>query len=91
MAENVDSTSDERIGNNLMRHQYRVLNDEEKVQMMEVKDQGLAFVNLLHVIGGTGPFGEVADASNRQASRELALAQTKIEEAVMWAVKHVTG
>jgi hypothetical protein len=24
-------------------------------------------------------------------SRELSLAKTKIEEAVMWAVKHITG
>lgn len=80
----VDSTSDDRTVNNLMRHKYRVLSDVEKQQMQELKDAGLAFAQLLHVIGGTEPTGE------RQGSRELSLAQTKIEEAVMWGVKHIT-
>lgn len=80
----VDSTSDSRTVNNLMRHKYRVLSDAEKGQMQALKDEGLAFVKTLHRIGGTDENGE------RQGSRELSLAQTKIEEAVMWAVKHVT-
>jgi hypothetical protein len=84
MTETIDSTSDERIFNNIMRHAYRVLNDDEKAQMLALKDRGLDFVHLLHGIGGTDPAGD------RQASRELSLAQTKIEEAVMWAVKHIT-
>jgi len=84
MPETVDSTSDGRTVNNLMRHKYRVLSDVEKQQMQELKDAGLSFAQLLHIIGGTEPTGE------RQSSRELALAQTKIEEAVMWAVKHIT-
>lgn len=88
MTEQVDSTSDERTVNNLMRHQYRVLTEEEKDQMQAVKDAGLNFVELLHSIGGTSPMlnGNIAG----QSSRELSLAQTKVEEAVMWAVKHVT-
>ena len=72
----VPSTSDERIINNVMRHGYRVLNDEEKATMQKLKDDGLAFWNVLDGIG---------------ASRELSLAKTKIEEAVMWAVQHVTA
>ena len=80
----VDSTSDDRTVNNLMRHKYRVLTDVEKQQMQELKDAGLAFAHLLHIIGGTEPTGE------RQGSRELSLAQTKIEEAVMWGTKHIT-
>lgn len=72
----VDSTSDDRTVNNVMRHGYRVLTDEEKAQMQAVKDQGLAFWEFIDGIGG---------------SRELALAKTKIEEAVMWAVKHITA
>lgn len=82
--ETVDSASDDRTVNNLMRHRYRVLSDTEKQQMQELKDAGLAFAQLLHVIGGTEPTGE------RQASRELSVAQTKVEEAVMWGVKHIT-
>jgi hypothetical protein len=72
---NVDSTSDQRVANNVMRHEYRVLEEEEKAQMKDLKDKGLDFVKACDVIG---------------ASRELSLAKTKIEEAVMWAVKHIT-
>ena len=72
----VDSTSDERVVNNVMRHQYRVLSDAEKVQMQTVKDMGLSFHEYVAGLG---------------ASRELSLAKTKIEEAVMWAVKHLTA
>lgn len=75
----VDSTSDERIVNNVMRHAYRVLTDAEKSQMEAIKDKGLE----LHIL-----------ISNLlpppQGSREISLACTKVEEAVMWAVKHIT-
>ncbi len=71
----VNSTSDARVVNNVMRHAYRVLSDEEKAQMLKIKDTGLDFHNFI-------------DSSGQ--SRELSLAKTKIEEAVMWAVKHVT-
>lgn len=72
----MDSMSDERTTNNVMRHQYRVLTEDEKAQMQAVKDMGLAMHDF---IGGIG------------SSRELSLAKTKIEESVMWAVKHITG
>lgn len=75
MAE-VDSTSDQRTVNNTMRHAYRVLSDTEKAQMQDIKDAGLAFHDLVGSVG---------------QSRELSLAKTKIEEAVMWAVKHITA
>ena len=76
MTDRVDSTSDDRTANNAVRHQYRVLSDAEKAQMMEVKDKGAEFLKVIDQIGG---------------SRELSLAKTKIEEAVMWAVKHITA
>lgn len=75
MTDTVKSTSDERIVNNTMRHNYRVLSDAEKDQMSALKDKGLDFLTLCDAIG---------------TSREMSLAKTKIEEAVMWAVKHVT-
>lgn len=84
MSETVDSTSDARTVNNVMRHQYRVLSEDEKWRMQLLKDKGLEFLNILHAIGGTSP------SSDRFASRELSLAATKTEEAVMWAVKHIT-
>lgn len=75
MTDTVNSTSDERTVNNTMRHAYRVLSDEEKAQMQAIKDKGLELHDLIDSIGG---------------SRELSLAKTKTEEAVMWAVKHIT-
>lgn len=81
--EHVGSSRDDSTVNNLMRHEYRVLTDEDKRQMTVIKDIGLKFVDLLHQIDDTA-------ITDRLSSRELALAQTKIEEAVMWAVKHIT-
>ena len=72
----MDSASDERTVNNDVRHQYRVLSDSEKAAMMYIKDAGQA---LIEAIRGQTPSG-----------REQALAVTKAEEAVMWAVKHIT-
>ena len=75
MNDKIDSASDERTTNNVMRHEYRVLGETEKASMQAIKDCGLGFHELLTATGD---------------SRELALAKTKIEEAVMWAVKHIT-
>lgn len=75
MTETVQSTSDERTVNNVMRHAYRVLTDAEKAQMQAIKDEGLKFHEMVDGLG---------------QSRELSIAKTKIEEAVMWAVKHLT-
>lgn len=72
----VDSASDDRIVNNVMRHQYRVLNDAEKATMVAVKDRGVELLALIKSLG---------------ASRELSIAATRTEEAVMWAVKHITA
>jgi hypothetical protein len=58
-----------------MRHEYRVLDEGEKKQMQLAKDWGLQFHEFLATMG---------------PSREISLAQTKVEEAVMWAVKHIT-
>lgn len=85
MAKTVDSAGDERTINNGVRHQYRVLTDAEKALMVEVKDLGEAFLAKLHEIGGTDP------ASGRMASRDLALAQTHVEDATMRAVRHITA
>ena len=46
-AQKVDSTSDDRVVNNVMRHQYRVLSDAEKERMQAIKDVGLQFHELL--------------------------------------------
>lgn len=71
----VDSASDDRTANNAVRHQYRVLSDDEKAQMVRIKDLGAAFI---------------AECQKAGSSREISLAITNAEQAVMWAVKHVT-
>jgi len=60
---------------NTMRHTYRVLSDDEQAQMQAIKDKGLELHALIESIG---------------RSRELSIALTKVEEAVMWAVKGIT-
>jgi len=75
MSNFVDSASDQRTVNNVMRHEYRVLTDTEKQTMQAIKDKGLELHDLIESIG---------------QSRELSIAKTKTEEAVMWAVKHLT-
>jgi hypothetical protein len=72
----VESTGDQRTVNNTMRHAYRVLTDAEKANMQAIKDQGLQFHEFVSGLGN---------------SREISIAKTKIEEAVMWAVKHITA
>jgi hypothetical protein len=77
LTEYVDSTSGERVINNVFRHEYRVLSTPEKLSMKTVKDRGLDLFNAIidHVPAG----------------REQSLARTKLEEAVMWAVRGITG
>lgn len=76
MTNHVDSASNDRTANNAVRHTYRVLSDAKKQQMVDLKDIGAAFIAKCDEIG---------------ASRELSLAKTNAEQAVMWAVKHVTA
>jgi hypothetical protein len=73
----LDSAGDERTANNAVRHQYRVLSEPEKAAMLAVKDAGFLFLSVLDV--------------HCQPGRETSLARTKAEEAVMWAVKGITG
>lgn len=72
----VDSYGDDRTVNNVMRHGYRVLGEEEKISMQTIKDIGLEFHEFLDALA---------------PSREISIAKTKIEEAVMWAIKSVSA
>lgn len=54
---------------------YRPLTVQEKVDVNSIKNMGEEFINFLQTL---------------TASRENSIAKTKIEEAVMWAVKGIT-
>lgn len=71
----INSETDARTENNGVRHQYRVLTEDEKALMVAIKDKGQEFLDLL---------------DDLDQNRETALARTKVEEAVMWAVKSLT-
>lgn len=63
---------------NVFLKQYRQLSDAEKAQeLYDLLEQGPN--------GLPGPTGAVG-----RTSRELALAKTNLEQAIMWAVKDVT-
>lgn len=72
----MESASDQRVENNVMRHEYRTLTEAEKATMKTIKDLGEEFAKVLVTCTPSG--------------RERSLAITKIEEAVMWAVKGLT-
>ena len=101
MTDHVDGASDARTANNAVRHQYRVLSDAEKAQMVAIKDKGAEFLDLIdslrtppqpveHVptlAEGVDP----VEYSICTFDRELNIAAERVEEAVMWAVKHITA
>lgn len=75
--EEFDSTDDRRTENtNTMRQKYRELSPKEKEHMSAIKGLSDDLWQYLDDLG---------------QSRELSLAKTKIEEACMWGVRHVTA
>lgn len=86
----VDSASDDRTANNAVRHKYRVLSDAEKALMVAVKDKGAEFLAVIDTLRTP-----MKDLGNGMAmgtiDRELVIASERVEEAVMWAVKHITA
>lgn len=77
----IPSTSDRRVENNVMRHNYRVLDTTEKLQMQLIKDEGLQLWTHIDKLNKSQTMAPV---------QELEIAKTKIEEAVMWATKYIT-
>ena len=73
-----DSADDRRAGQtgDVLRREYRTLTPEEQAKLRAIKDAGEALLALI----GQIPQG-----------REAAIARTKTEEAVMWAVKGLTA
>lgn len=59
----------------VFRKQYRELSSLEKDTLAMIKDRAESLYDSLEVLG---------------QGREISLAKTKLEECVMWAVKHIT-
>lgn len=66
---------------------YRELSKEEKDLMAKVKEKASELYELFVVVQYPNESSEPKASSN---GREVALAKTKLEEAVMWAVKGIT-
>lgn len=69
------SEGDIRSTNNAVRHQSRVLSEAEKAHIHQIIDMGAGMIAYCECLG---------------QSRELSIAKKKIEEAVIWAAKHIT-
>lgn len=63
------------------RPEYKELTQEAKERIVTIKDKAQELLDFILDDNGTTQAG----------SRELSLAKTKLEEAVMWAVKHWTA
>lgn len=73
---------------NVMRVQARELTEGERLKMQEIKQAGSM---LWMVIDSLEKYEDNRGLVLRRPSRELDVAKIRAEEAVMWAVKHLTG
>ncbi len=71
----VDSTSDARTANNVMRHEYRVLSEAEKQDMKRLKGIGAEFISVLNGICDRDGHGNFPP--------DLRNAADRVQEAVM--------
>ena len=77
---------------NVFRNEYRPLNPDEVKAVKQVKELAAELYDKL----GTGSGITVIDEEGNghlvvTDPRHIALAKTKLEEAVMWATKGITG
>lgn len=64
---------------NVFRKEYRELSPEEVAQVRNMKDKAAELYGLL-----------VVEGESKADPRAMAVARTKLEEAVMWATKALT-
>ena len=71
-------------GQNVFRSTYRKLSTYEQSQLDSLKATAEGLWELMAL-------AEIDNGTRPGASRHLSLARTRLEEAVMWAVKGMTG
>ncbi len=71
---------------NVFRPQYRQLNENEKEAVDAIKDTSAKSYAIYE-----RALKELPQEMPPSMGREIALAKTKLEESVMWAVKGITG
>lgn len=78
----------------VFHNQYRELSEAEKELMANLKDKALELYDLYDQVGrlevDAESDNESKTGSTSKCGREIALAKTKLEESVMWAVKGLT-
>lgn len=70
----------------VVRHTYRVLSDLEKAQVATIKDAGPALISAIDAVRGQS----AARAPHIDDDYMLNIADQRVQESVMWAVKHIT-
>lgn len=63
----------------VFRKEYKELSEQQKALMNSIKTQAETLYTLME------------EANTSENGREIACAKTKLEEAVMWAVKGITA
>lgn len=72
----------ESSGANVMRHAYRTLSNEEQMYVNEIKNLGEEMVSV---------FEKIAQMRGVRGPYQLDCARERVEEAVFWAVKFISG
>lgn len=74
---------------NVFRKQYRKLTDQEIATLDKLKDKAQEVYDIISEATRTQE--QKTSEMPSVNAREMALAKTKLEESVMWAVKGITG
>lgn len=69
------------MSQNIFRPEYRELSEEEKKRVDDIKTKAQDLLETM----------DFPREQQHPAGRHIALAKTALEEAVMWAVKGITG
>ena len=73
------------------RQQQRALTEQECLALQTLKDLALDLKQVIDLVPAIEPAKPTGAARGNDRARCLAIARTKLEEAVMWATKGITA